>query len=124
MRRWATTILLVCVQALGTGDVNPVCHKTGVAAAPPTSYYVGSGIYHGVYDKTLALLPMAIDLRGRITWHLAPMYDGGTLLDLGCGTGRIGKTVAQAYPRTDLHGVDFSPDMAKVAVENGYPPGN
>jgi SAM-dependent methyltransferase len=86
------------------------------------SYYVGAGVYHGVYDKALALLPMAKALRTQLVDMLAPppAGQGSTVLDLGCGTGRIGVAIQERFPGSKLTGVDYSRDMAAAAEANGY----
>jgi ubiquinone/menaquinone biosynthesis C-methylase UbiE len=38
-----------------------------------------------------------------------------SVLDLGCGTGTLAIMVKQAYPATDVVGLDADPDMLKVA---------
>jgi SAM-dependent methyltransferase len=86
------------------------------------SFYVGRGVYHGVYDKALALLPMAVELRARLVRMLAPAVEPTPLrvLDLGCGTGRVGLAIRERHPDAYLAGVDFSTDMATAARRHGY----
>jgi S-adenosylmethionine-diacylgycerolhomoserine-N-methlytransferase len=40
---------------------------------------------------------------------------GGTVLEMGCGTGRNLIAVARAYPRATLYGFDISAEMLKTA---------
>jgi S-adenosylmethionine-diacylgycerolhomoserine-N-methlytransferase len=40
---------------------------------------------------------------------------GGTVLEMGCGTGRNLIAVARAYPRAELYGFDISEQMLKTA---------
>lgn len=40
---------------------------------------------------------------------------GGTVLEMGCGTGRNLIAVARAYPRAELYGFDISEEMLKTA---------
>jgi len=40
---------------------------------------------------------------------------GGTVLEIGCGTGRNLRRVAAAYPGAHLHGLDISREMLSVA---------
>lgn len=41
------------------------------------------------------------------------LQDGGRVLDVGCGAGRVGATIAKAFPRCEVVGVD--PDPQSVA---------
>jgi cyclopropane fatty-acyl-phospholipid synthase-like methyltransferase len=41
----------------------------------------------------------------------------GTILDLGCGTGAVGKLIREKYPSARLTGVDISPEMVVNAQE-------
>lgn len=43
------------------------------------------------------------------------MQDGEALLDLACGTGRLGGIIRERTPGVDLTGMDLSPDMIKMA---------
>lgn len=43
---------------------------------------------------------------------------GGSLLDLGCGTGAIGAAVAARLPGLEVTGVDIDPDAVACAVQN------
>jgi S-adenosylmethionine-diacylgycerolhomoserine-N-methlytransferase len=40
---------------------------------------------------------------------------GGTVLEMGCGTGRNLVAVARAYPKAELYGFDISEEMLKTA---------
>jgi S-adenosylmethionine-diacylgycerolhomoserine-N-methlytransferase len=40
---------------------------------------------------------------------------GGTVLEMGCGTGRNMIAVARAYPKAELYGFDISEEMLKTA---------
>lgn len=52
--------------------------------------------------------------------HLPVLDDTGiTVLDAGCGTGRIGMVLAERGYRT-IHGVDLSPEMAVLARERTH----
>ena len=51
---------------------------------------------------------------GRLAARL-PLEGDERLLDLACGTGRLGRLLRQAQPRLDVTGVDLSPDMLAVA---------
>jgi S-adenosylmethionine-diacylgycerolhomoserine-N-methlytransferase len=41
---------------------------------------------------------------------------GGTVLEMGCGTGRNLIAVARAYPKAELYGFDISEEMLKTAT--------
>lgn len=44
--------------------------------------------------------------------------EGGTVLEIGCGTGRNLALVARRYPTARLHGLDISSEMLKSAHRN------
>ncbi len=44
--------------------------------------------------------------------------DGARVLDVGCGYGAIGITIAKAYPRTIVYMVDINPQAVKLAKLN------
>ncbi len=44
--------------------------------------------------------------------------DGGSVIEVGCGTGRNLALVARRYPRARLHGIDISEEMLKSARRN------
>lgn len=63
-------------------------------------------LFDSVQSQTLAVA-------GRITTPI------GSVLDLGCGTGRLLKRLAQAYPRASTMGIDPAPGMVRVARRQG-----
>jgi S-adenosylmethionine-diacylgycerolhomoserine-N-methlytransferase len=52
--------------------------------------------------------------RDELIARLAPPR-GGTVLEIGCGTGRNLIKLARAYPRASLHGIDISAEMLETA---------
>ena len=38
-----------------------------------------------------------------------------TVIDIGCGTGALGEAIAKVRPKSDIEGVDISPEMLDVA---------
>lgn len=44
---------------------------------------------------------------------------GGSLLDVGCGDGRITSVVAERVGATDVHGIEISPEAGRQAAERG-----
>ncbi len=56
-----------------------------------------------------------VEKRARLVKELIPL--GGLVLDVGCGTGRLGAAIAaQGY---DVFGADLSPEMLRKARERG-----
>ncbi|XP_037049961.1 D-alanine--D-alanine ligase-like [Bradysia coprophila] len=71
--------------------------------------------YNGV---TASNYDAAIEVKGKnlfAIWEcLTDTFDyGGTVLDLGCGTGLVGKIIKKKYD-AKLTGIDLSPEMAKL----------
>jgi SAM-dependent methyltransferase len=56
----------------------------------------------------------------------APMGSPRTILDVGCGTGRWAREVAQAFPAARVVGIDINPPPAEAApsVNFTFAPGN
>jgi S-adenosylmethionine-diacylgycerolhomoserine-N-methlytransferase len=52
--------------------------------------------------------------RDELIARLAPPR-GGSVLEIGCGTGRNLIKLARAYPRVSLHGIDISAEMLETA---------
>lgn len=46
---------------------------------------------------------------------------GDRCLDIGCGPGRLGHALARRFPETEFHGVDVSPKMVGMSMENAPP---
>ena len=64
-----------------------------------------------IYDLTRKYYLLG---RDRLIADLA-VPDGGTVLEIGCGTGRNLIAVGKAWPRAALHGVDISEAMLDTA---------
>jgi len=59
--------------------------------------------------------------------YLAPVEHPGSILDVGCGTGRWGSEMAQKFPQANVIGMDLiAPAISSVAVMQGQltPPDN
>jgi SAM-dependent methyltransferase len=48
---------------------------------------------------------------------LSQLNEGSTILDYGCGVGRIAKAILEVRPDLEIYGVDASPEMLKLAKE-------
>lgn len=64
-----------------------------------------------VYDLTRKYYLLG---RDRLVRDL-DLPEGGTVLEIGCGTGRNLIAVARAWPKARIHGVDISEEMLKTA---------
>lgn len=64
-----------------------------------------------IYDATRKYYLLG---RDRLLDDLQPP-DGGTILEIGCGTGRNLVLAARRYPTTRLYGFDISSEMLKTA---------
>lgn len=57
-------------------------------------------------------------------WHQRAVLDGlkgarvNTVLDLGCGWGRIAQAIVRHYPRARMIGVDIAPSYVKLFAKN------
>ena len=66
-------------------------------------------------------------LMGRWSVRLAPLYtdfarlrDVGRILDVGCGTGALVKTMAHSTKETEIVGVDPAQSLRGVAPQGAY----
>ena len=64
-----------------------------------------------VYDLTRKYYLLG---RDRLV-HDLDLPEGGTVLEIGCGTGRNLIAVARRWPKARVHGVDISEEMLKTA---------
>lgn len=62
-----------------------------------------------VYDWVMAHWPSAFT-------------DGGRVIELGCGTGKMLARLNQQFPHLELTGIDISPDMLAIARRKLLPP--
>lgn len=60
-------------------------------------------------------LPQIHPVAEAILAHLPPLADGAAVLDVACGTGEPGLTLARRSPGVRVHGVDAAPAMINVA---------
>ncbi len=71
------------------------------------------------YDAFNHLATFGLDLlwRPRAVWELRRFGRGPVdrVLDLGCGTGGLGRTIAAEFPRARVVAVDFTPAMVREA---------
>lgn len=87
----------------------------------PAQYLLGSQDFYGRRFRTdrRALIPrpeteLVVE---RVLRHL-PKDESRRVVDVGCGTGAIGLTIAAERPQTDVVLVDISPDALELAREN------
>ena len=60
------------------------------------------------------------DLGGRLLEHLDPIrIDPALVLDLGCGTGALGRDLCRRYPKSRVVGVDLSSARLRVSLAAG-----
>lgn len=67
---------------------------------------------NGVFSKT------SIDLGSRNLLKYAIINDAKTILDVGCGYGTIGLSIAKLYPNTKVDMVDISERALDLARQN------
>jgi SAM-dependent methyltransferase len=127
-------IALICPDCRGrldeSGLVCTVCgHRfetlEGVPVLLPTSFLSDTEArQHALYDHVAHeyddvfhphISEHYLEKRTRLVKELLPQ--GGTVLDVGCGTGRLGAAIAgEGY---DVFGADLSPNMLRQARERG-----
>ena len=72
--------------------------------------------YSRSYDEDRDRFVSGTALMERINWALEPLAPGGSLLDLGCGTGQLLRQAAdRAQGQGLLAGLDLTPDMLGLA---------
>ena len=74
-------------------------------------------IYRGqrhIYDLTRKYYLLG---RDRLIREM-DMPDGGTVLEIGCGTGRNLAVIGKVWPECKLYGLDISDEMLKSAAQN------
>lgn len=59
----------------------------------------------------------------RKTWRSIRLEDGGSVYDMGCGTGNFLEHIHARYPNAKLHGTDISEGMLEKAREKFSGPG-
>ncbi|BES81281.1 class I SAM-dependent methyltransferase [Pyrodictium abyssi] len=79
-------------------------HLRGVTV----EFYVSSDVFS----------PREVDTGTRLLIEHAEVPEQGTVLDLGCGYGAIGITLAKAYPRLRVVMVDVNPRAVELAKLN------
>ena len=89
------------------------------AAGEPVAYIVGEKEFHGL---TLRVDPRVLvprpDTETLVEWALAALPPGGTVLDLGTGSGAIALALQQARPDAHVTATDRSADALAVARDN------
>ncbi|TYL55426.1 putative protein N(5)-glutamine methyltransferase [Nocardioides sp. BGMRC 2183] len=110
----------VLVEA-AAGDAARLAELTGRrVAGEPLEYVVGWVAFDG---HRIRIEPGVFIPRQRTTWlvEVAAQHlpgTGGTLLDLGCGTGAIGVALARRCCDLVVHAVDIDPRAVAVARRN------
>jgi len=62
----------------------------------------------GLYEQRFASMWL-----GKLPDVVKRLEDGGRVLDVGCGVGRVGTTIARAFPKCEVVGLD--PDPTSIA---------
>lgn len=75
---------------------------------------VFSGIA-GVYDRMNHALSLGLDRRWRGIAARSAATSPARILDIACGTGDMSLELVRAFPRAQVTGVDFTPEMLEVA---------
>lgn len=73
--------------------------------------------YNGYCETVQYTLPQAVSKAFASKFK----HDFGWIIDIGCGTGLVGKHLRTLIPYVDIHGIDLSPEMVKIAMStNSY----
>ncbi len=93
----------------------------------PNKYRLGkkqviSFVYKGVTLEFVTYSSLfsgnKIDLGTKLLLEHAIIVEEGTVLDIGCGYGVIGISLAKAYPKLQIYMVDINPVAVKIAKYN------
>ena len=76
------------------------------------------GVTVEFYVSSEVFSPREIDKGTRLLLELAIVPEMGTVLDVGCGYGAIGITLAKAYPQLRVVMVDVNPKAVELAKLN------
>ncbi len=97
----------------------PVQYVTGVAEFGGRRFHVEPGVLIP-RPETAELCQWIIDEEGRRTKEEGEMKDeeGGSILDIGTGSGCIACTLAAELPKSEVTAWDISDDALRIAQEN------
>src|SRR5919199_3510374 len=111
---------MVGLLALTGGDAR-MHHRT--AHAPQTA----GRVLHGArwYDLFSRAISLGRDtaIRKKLI-ELAAPAPGDTVLDVGCGTGTLALALKSSVGTGEVHGIDASPEMVRVAREKAAKAGS
>ncbi len=77
--------------------------------------------YHRLAARFDAWLPYVQPVTLALLDRLTPPANGDEVLDVACGTGEPGLTLAQRWPTARVLGVDAAPGMVAAAREVRFP---
>ena len=126
-----TDILCGKVETLAEEELNallnrllqgePVQYVTGVAEFGGRHFHVEPGVLIS-RPETVELCQWIIDEEGRRTKEEGEMKDeeGGSILDIGTGSGCIACTLAAELPKSEVTAWDISDEALRIAQENAH----
>lgn len=88
----------------------------GISSLRQWHHFLFYGLGSRIYDMTMVRFTSR--LYRRVVKDVAPVVSKGKVLDAGTGPGRLARLLAHNQPELEVHGIDLSEDMIRLAREH------